>query len=445
MQVILFHRMRKRYMIYQEAEQYLLQIPKFKKKSILEDTIRFYEKLGSPAENCKVIHVAGTNGKGSVCCYLASILSAAGYRVGSFTSPHLVSMRERIRIGEDLISEKDFVDCFMQVMDCYKVQIQNVTEDEAQIHPSFFEYLYFMAMIYFEKKQPDFIILETGLGGRKDATNSYPHPILSVITKIGMDHTEYLGTTLTEIAGEKAGIVKTGTDLVYFADNDSVCSVMENTARNKGICTFPVFPERIVLHKVHEKGIDFSYNTGYYDDSEFYLSTKAVYQCENAALAMESIKVLQQSGMANVSVNARKQGLYLARWEGRMEEIMPDVYLDGAHNVDGIEAFLETVSSIPCVGKRILLFSVVEDKDYEKMAKMLDESGLFAKIVLTTLSTARSISGEKITSLFEKHRVLMGKAEDAFDFCLEQKGEQDQVFVAGSLYLVGQIKEYIIK
>lgn len=424
-------------MTYHEAEQYLFKIPKFKKKSTLEDTKAFYEKLGSPAKDCKVIHVAGTNGKGSVCSYLMSVLTQAGYRVGSFTSPHLVTTRERIRIGQELISEEDFVDCFQSVKECVEASMSN--------HPSYFEYLYFMAMLYFEKERPDFILLETGLGGRKDATNSYPNPVLSVITKIGIDHTEYLGTTLEEIAGEKAGIVKKGTELVYFADNDIVSLVMENMAKSKKTKAFQVKKTDLILQKVHEKGIDFSYDTRYYGNSAFHLSTQALYQCENAAIAIESIAVLQEKHVAKVSPEELKKGLSLAKWEGRMEEIAPGIYLDGAHNEDGIQAFLETVRACSCSGKRILLFSVVADKEYEKMAGMLRESGLFDVIVLTSLQNSRAVSVGEIASLFGTNKKVFGQAYEAYEFCLKEKGKDDQVFVAGSLYLVGQIKEFIIK
>lgn len=450
-------------MTYQEAEQYLFSIPKFKKKSTIEDTKAFYEKLGSPAKDCKVIHVAGTNGKGSVCSYLMSVLTQAGYHVGSFTSPHLVTTRERIRIGQELISEEDFVECFRKVMECVdsmtlEADFRNVDADSeanadavsmvnelSASHPSYFEYLYFMAMLYFEKQQPDFIILETGLGGRKDATNSFERPVLSVITKIGIDHTEYLGNTLTEIAGEKAGIVKTGTELVYFANNDDVSLVMEKMAESKDTKAFPVYPTSIVSQKVHEKGIDFSYNTRYYGCSAFYLSTKALYQCENAALAIESIAVLQEKKIVDVSPEHLKQGIAMAKWEGRMEEIAPNIYLDGAHNTDGIQAFLKTVRAYSCKGKRFLLFSVVADKEYDKMAKMLRESGLFDRILLTPLQSDRSVSVDEVASLFGNNKMVFRRAEDAYEYCLKEKGEQDQVFIAGSLYLVGQIKEYIIK
>ena len=441
-------------MTYHEAEQYLFQIPKFKKKSTLEDTRAFYALLGCPAKDCKVIHVAGTNGKGSVCSYLMSVLTQAGYRVGSFTSPHLVTTRERIRIGRELITEEDFVDCFEKVKNCIggrdvdtKEQI-TVADRKAEVtitHPSYFEYLYFMAMLYFEKQKPDFILLETGLGGRKDATNSFPNPVLSIITKIGIDHTEYLGASLEEIAGEKAGIVKKGTDLVYFADNDIVSLVMENMAKSKKTKAFPVKKTDLISQKVHEKGIDFSYDTRYYGNSVFHLSTQALYQCENAAIAIESIAVLQEKQLVNIRLETLQKGLLLAKWEGRMEEIAPDIYLDGAHNEDGIQAFLETVRECPCKGRRILLFSVVADKEYEKMAEMLRGSGLFDLVVLTSLQNSRAVSAEEIASLFGANKMVFGQSHEAYEFCLKEKEKEDQVFVAGSLYLVGQIKEYIIK
>ena len=453
---------------YKEAAEYLENIPKIMKKNTMQQTRDFYEYMGKPGSRSKVIHVAGTNGKGSVCCYLESILRTSGYSVGTFTSPHLVTVRERMRISgklqdnekacsdrtvsdrtgsgtstigstdNGLIGEAEFTDIFLQI----KEQIKKYQETySSSYHPSYFEYLYFMAMVYFEHHQPDFIILETGLGGRLDATNSYPSPVLSIITRIGLDHTEYLGDTIRQIASEKAGIIKPGADVVYLASDEEVVETIEEAVQKAQVSAYPVNPKCLSLEKVHKKGIDFSYHTRYYKNDKFCLTTEALYQMENAALCVQATVVLNQKGVAKISEEDIQTGLMKAHWVGRMEEVLPSVYLDGAHNGDGIRAFLETVKQKPCHGKRVLLFSVVSDKDYKTMADELVEADLFDKVVLAPLESSRRADMNRIAELFPvMEKEIFGTVEEAFQKSVQEKGEQDLLYVAGSLYLVGQIK-----
>lgn len=418
---------------YREAEAYLNAIPKFIKKNTMQDTVSFYERIGAPGRAAKVIHVAGTNGKGSVCAYLQSVLLEAGYHVGMFTSPHLVDIRERIRVDRELISEADFMRTYEQVLG-------NCGEE---YHPSYFEYLYFMAMLYFEEKKPDFVILETGLGGRLDATNSYPNPCISIITEIGLDHMEYLGDTIEKIAAEKAGIVKKGIPFVYFAKNKSVTDVLEKTAKTVGSKAFSVNPSEISLQKCNEKGIDFSYHCGYYECSMFHLSTTALYQQENASLCIKALAVLQEKGDVNLTEDVLYRGLEKAVWEGRMEEILPEVYLDGAHNTDGIKAFLE---SVEMQTKRqentsVLLYSALTDKYYQDVVKEIVSAGLFQEIILVRLADARAESTENLEKLFgtEKVRAFQSMKE-AFAYCMEKRKAGYTIYAAGSLYLAGEIK-----
>ncbi len=188
---------------YEKAQQYILEMPKFTKKNSLDDTRLFLEILGSPEEDKKIIHVAGTNGKGSVCAYLCSVLTKAGYRTGMFTSPHLVEMRERFRIGKTLITEERFLQGFLMVMG--RLEEMREKSGKTEYHPTFFELLFLMGMVIFREEKVEYIVLETGLGGRLDATNAVQTPVLTAITSIGYDHMEYLGNTIEEIAGEKRG------------------------------------------------------------------------------------------------------------------------------------------------------------------------------------------------------------------------------------------------
>ena len=211
---------------FEEAESYLYETPKFTVKSTPEMTRTFYEYLGCPGEDKKIVHVAGTNGKGSVCTYMRNILSAHGKRCACFTSPHLVSICERFRIDNLLIGKDDFLSCFRKVAGALQAVKEQAGMEE--YHPSYFEYLFFMAMVWFEEKGAEYIILETGLGGRLDATNVIRKPALCIITKIGLDHTEYLGDTLEAVAREKAVSVPLAVaervTTVAFLPLNSLCS-----------------------------------------------------------------------------------------------------------------------------------------------------------------------------------------------------------------------------
>lgn len=442
-----------------EAEKYIDSIPKFVKKNTMQDTKAFYGKLLCPCRRTRVIHVAGTNGKGSVCAYLQSVLMEAGYRTGMFISPHLVDIRERIRVDQELISEEDFVEAFRKVRDCLsgeegeifgvenrcrfceEVQAAEAEELRSGYHPSYFEYLYFMAMLYFEKKQPDFIILETGLGGRLDATNSFETPCICIITKISLDHTEYLGETLGEIAAEKAGIVKKGIPLVYFANNKDISDVMEKSAEKAETRAFSVNSEEICLKKYDEKGIDFSYYSGYYKYSMFHLSTTALYQTENAALCVKALAVLKERGIVDIPGEILHRGLAKARWEGRMEEILPAVYVDGAHNPDGIAAFLRSVRADLAKKGRILLYSSLREKACGQMIGEIRDAELFGEIVVTKIESYRAAGTAFLAALFGGKKVtVIEDVGEAFRYCIGKKTEGMKVYITGSLYLAGQIK-----
>ena len=422
---------------YQQAEQYILSIPKFAGKHTLEDTGRWLHAMTDGACSSKIVHVAGTNGKGSVCAYLQSILMEAGYRVGLFISPHLETMRERISINGEMISEKDFVRHFE------KLKAYADREDNKEGHPSFFEFLFLMAMSYFDEQRPDYVILETGLGGRLDATNCISNPKLCIITEIGFDHMQYLGNTLEQIAGEKAGIIKPSVPLVYFDRRPQTSRVLEDTARKKKAETFPVEKSQIRNVTMRKKSIDFSFGNSYYSYDGLVLRTVASYQTENASLAIVAATALQDDAVTGEAI---KRGLLNAFWPGRMEEILPDVYLDGAHNEDGIEAFLQTVRKQK-QGRNLLLFGVVADKQYHRMIARLANAGLFAHIAVTVLESDRSASIDKLKVDWEQYQNVNcsfhKSAEEAFCDLISMRNATDTIYIAGSLYLVGQIKTLV--
>lgn len=420
---------------YEQAVEYILNIPKFTKKNDMERTKRFLEELGSPEKDRKILHIAGTNGKGSVCAYLYAVLREAGVSVGLFTSPHLVDVRERFAVNGKMISKEKFLSLFLKIYE----------KLEGEYHPTFFEYMFFIAMLFFREEQVEYCILETGLGGRLDATNSVEKKEISVITKIGFDHMEYLGNTLKEIAAEKAGIIRENTPVVYYAGKAEANEVIEREAAKKGSNAVPVLPKRDAICKNANKNIDFSFHSRYYGYIRLRLSTGARYQAENAMLAVAAIETLGLN--KRITKTQLTEGIRNAFWEGRMEEIKKGVFVDGAHNEDGIEAFLDTAAEDDCEGIRLLLFSAVRDKKVDAMLSMLSESGLFSLIGTAPLANGRTVTADEMKSALEPYKdcrhLFFGTVEEAFDKMQCLKGEKDRLYIVGSLYLVGQVKAYM--
>ena len=445
---------------YEAAVSYCLEIPRFTKKNSMESTRAFYEFLGKPGSRSKLVHVAGTNGKGSVCAFLQSICMQMNVKVGMFTSPHLCDIRERVRMDGKWMEKEDFYAAFVQLTEkltAFRAQ----KEMQQDYHPSFFEWLFFIAMLYFEKTNPEVILLETGLGGRLDATNCIQNPALTIITKIGFDHMEYLGETIEEIAGEKAGIIKPGVPVIYLKDKKEADAVIAEKAKSLSCPCIFVSKEDVNSIFFQDKHIDFSYKSRYYGYIRFSVATTAFYQVENAILAINAAEELfKDNSLSSENDNntlkevARthsiceseilQKGIAAMHWEGRMEEVWPGVFLDGAHNEDGINAFLESVSRDDCRGKRGLLFSAVSDKQYGKMAKMITDSGLFSQIYTAPIESARGVEAKELELVFEgaEHVKHAGSPEEALTEMLDDRRVDDYLYVAGSLYLIGQLKEW---
>ncbi len=434
-----------------ECEELLNTVPKFTSKHSLEETRAFLDYLGSPDENINIIHVAGTNGKGSVCSYISTVLSKADYSVGLFTSPHLVSLNERFAIDNRPIAEGVFVEVFVEVL-------RRVMEyEDKEYFPTYFEMLFFVAMLLYDVYPVDYLILETGLGGRLDATNAVTKPVLSVITEIGYDHMEYLGTTLEDIAAEKAGIIKKGVPVVFFDKRKETSDVIKKAALEQEVRAIAVEEKNIedvefVRDEGGNKYIAFSYKSLYDKYAELKLATQALYQTQNAAVAVTALEILRDSG-AEVSELDIREGLLSAKWSGRMEEMRPGIYVDGAHNLDGVEAFLNSVSRIECEGRKHLVFGIMADKLYRDIISMILKSGQFDSIYVTILESKRSVSMSDLKIAFEDSKDELGiiglpikyysNVRDAMTDVITMRKSGDCVFAAGSLYLVGQIKSAI--
>ena len=428
---------------YEEAVNYILDVPRFTKKNVLEDTERFFDFLGRPGENARIVHVAGTNGKGSVCAFVASVLERAGISTGFFSSPHLVDIRERFRLNGEMIGREAFAACLNRVMDSLEAFRQKTGKTE--YHPTFFELLFFMGMLWFSEQKAEAIVLETGMGGRLDATNVVRQPAVCVITRIGMDHMEYLGDTKEEIAGEKAGIIKQHTPVVFWDDDPSVSQVIVEKAKKMDAEVIPVSDQEVGFFNFKNKTVDFSMRSGYYEYIRVCLHTPAVYQRQNAALAVRALEVLngklteEERNAGRITREAIEEGLSAAHWSGRMEEVLPGVVIDGAHNEDGVSAFLESVAEDGCEGTRSLLFSVVSDKRAGAMAEQILKSGLFSMIAAAPMESGRSVTKEQLDKIWKGRAELHDSPEEAFASLIREKGEKDMVYAAGSLYLAGQL------
>ena len=431
-------------MEYREAVDYILEIPKFTKKNKPEHTKAFLGYLGNPERNLKVIHVAGTNGKGSVCAYLDAMLRAEGKRVGLFTSPHLVKPNERIVIDGEECSDERFLSVFEKVM-----EVVRVMEADGLFHPTFFEFLFGMAVTAFADAGVEYAVLETGLGGRLDATNAVEHPICSVITSIGWDHMALLGNTLEEIAAEKAGILKPGTPLFFFENGNGSDAVIENRAETLGISCKKIGKNAFKILGIEQKRIAFSCASAYYEDIIWSLHNTGIYQPENAMLALEVMRML-------FGGDGKKERWRTALddvvWAGRMEEVLPDVFVDGAHNLSAVERFAQSLEALDQCGNgqdaagRMLLFSAVEDKDYEEMIACLCKRVEADVYVVTQITDSRAAGSDRLCETFRKYTeqpVLMFETlETAWNYLLENQGGRS-IYCLGSLYLAGMIEELI--
>ena len=429
-------------MNYEEAVAYIEETPKFTTKNKLEHTKECLRCLGNPQKQFQVVHVAGTNGKGSTCAFLTSVFREAGYSCGLFTSPHLVVINERFQINEKNIDNDTFLRAFEKVK-----KLADELVAEGSYHPTYFEFLFLMGMVIFADANVDYVILETGLGGRLDATTAVEEPSVCVITSISFDHMQYLGNTIEAIAGEKAGIIVPGVPVIYDGNNPAAAGVIRARAQELGSPYFEVKREDTKIIRNTRAGIDFSYENEYYGNTVFTLPFIAEYQVMNSSLALKTIEVLKDQ--VKIPVEAVRKGLLETRWQGRMETVLPGVIVDGAHNEDGVEKFVETAVHFQKDYPLTLLFSAVDDKDYTDMIRTILGKISFHHVIVTQVGGYRKVPAEKLAEIFREKGCPTAEAcedvEEAFKKALAAKGEDGMLFCVGSLYLVGEIKTLILQ
>ena len=423
---------------YREAVQYIEELPKFTKKHTLEHTKDFLRRLGNPCKDRKVVHVAGTNGKGSVCAYMQAILEAEGKTSGFFTSPHLVKINERIQMNRKQVDDDTFYQVFCKVMPA-AVEM----EQEGAGHPSYFEFLYGMGMTAFEEMDVEYVILETGLGGRLDATNSFETPAVSIITSISLDHTDILGDTIEKIAAEKAGIIKKNVPVFFDGSNKEASLVISRTALGLDAPCREITNRAFEIREVKRNHIAFSRVNAYDKDTIWKVPICGIYQVMNAELALCATEYLLQD--EEINVERWVQAVKGMSWGGRMEEVLPHLIVDGAHNPGAMDAF---VTSVKLLEEKIdvLIFSAVADKKYEQMIAYICEHLDVETFIVTEIEDWRRVNAEELFDVFRKHTdrtvICRKDIKEAIDTAFSIRGE-GEIYCIGSLYLVGMVKDLL--
>ncbi len=399
----------------------------------LETIKRILSALGNPQENFTSIHVAGTNGKGSVASALSSILHESGYKVGLYTSPHLVRFNERICINNCQISDAD-------VVKSYKA-VQQVHHGDRS--PTFFEFATAMALYEFGRQKVEWAVIETGMGGRYDATNIIT-PAISIITNVSMEHRDYLGNTLAQITREKAGIIKQRTPVVTAVKQKQAQSVVQRVAHKKSAPVFMLGKDFTVRRN----------RTGYFsyygiENTWHDLQTPLLghYQVQNAALALAASELLNKH-KAEISFKSIKNGLTKTRWPGRLEIVSdkPLVILDGAHNLIAARNLSKFLAANLVNRRIILVVGILDDKPYAPMLKSL--LPVCSRAIITRAKTDRALPTQKLYATAKKiisDVTTVADVAKAAKHAIETAGPDDVVCIAGSLYVVGEAKEALEK
>lgn len=410
-------------MITQELE-YMYGLQRFGVKPGLETMERLVDALGHPEKKFRSVHIAGTNGKGSTAAFLSSVLDVAGYKVGMYTSPHLVKFNERIRLNGVDISDEELAGL---------VGIVRKAVETAGIQATFFEFTTALAFVYFAQQKVDMVVIEVGMGGRLDATNVVM-PLVSVITTIGLDHTEVLGDTLEKIASEKAGIIKSGVPVVIGEREPEIVEYLQEVAVSHKS------PTLVVQETTHVKDIDSSFLRQIFTvegriSGQFEIHLLGRHQIDNALTALATL--VQVRAHLNIPDAAIQNGMAAARWEGRMQVVsqQPLIIVDGAHNEDGAEALYEYIKKFP--NHSVLVVAQKQGKRlsllHKKIAPLFDH-------VITTEGTYEPVPAEELArSLRGIHQKVepIPNVKEAIEKSLTLLPSNGFLLVTGSLYMVG--------
>ncbi len=414
---------------YSRALEYLYDLEQFGIVFGLENIEWILGLLGNPHLNLKVVHVGGTNGKGSVTSMTARILREAGYRVGRYTSPHLVSFTERIAVNDRDIGEDEVVELTEYIR-------ERVVARDRDHFFTFFDFTTALAFEYFARQAVDVAVVEVGLGGRLDSTNVV-HPLVSVITNVAFEHMEYLGDSLAAIAREKAGIVKRRVPVVSGAAATARRIVEETADRYE--CPLYLLGRDFSFRKSGDQRMD--YHGLRTELKDLFVNLRGDYQLGNGAVALAALECLREEGFS-VGESAMRAGLAEAVWEGRLEVAReaPVVLLDAAHNPDGIETLVDYLEGHYKDRKKIIVFGVMKDKEYEKMANALLRTA--REFIATRPATDRARPPEDLRGVVPR-AIVTGTVREALEKARELAEDADVVVVTGSFYTVGEAKTLI--
>ncbi len=419
-------------MNYEEALEYIQGTKTFGSKLGLDRIKMLVDLLGNPEKGLQVIHVAGTNGKGSTIAFMSSVLCQAGYKVGIYTSPGLYNFNDRIKINQREIDNESVGEITGRIKEKIEVMLAQGFE-----HPTEFEIMTALALVYFKEQECDLVILEVGLGGRLDSTNVIKAPLLSVITPIDFDHMDVLGDTIELIAKEKAGILKKGTSLILSPQREEAEVVILKRAERLDI---PV-------HKVDFSSInpiywDTDMQCFSVDQEEYKTSILGLHQTQNALLAIEALYALETLGV-RVPQDALKKGLVMARWPARFEILSKDplIVIDGAHNQQGVQILKENLEAYFKDKEIIFIMGVMRDKNYIEMIRELKP--LMHKVYTVTPNSSRALSAVELQKVLEDEgidaKACLG-ITPALESSLKDIGENQIVCAFGSLYFMGELR-----
>ena len=422
-------------MNYDKTIDFLHSTPWMGKKLGLSQIRELLSMMDDPQDKLKFIHVAGTNGKGSTCEMLASILEAAGYKTGFFISPYINRFNERIQVNHKPIGDDELVEIIGQI---------KIFMDRMEVPPSEFEVITAAAFKYFCEQNCDYVVLEVGMGGRLDATNIIKTPLAAVIATISLDHTKHLGNTIREIAFEKAGIIKPGGDVIAYGQGGEAAKVFKEICAGKDASL--VFSDFSEIKPMGEDA-EFQYFS-YRGSCRYALSLYGEHQLKNAATVLETVALLNRKGVA-IGEEAVGEGLKRASWPGRFELLSRDPLFiaDGGHNPEGAGAAVEAFKRRYPDKSAIILIGMSEGKDVSKILSTIDEIAA-GYVVIRSDNNARAIDIKTLLS----HVTGLGKPAEAADSirdgitrALSLKKPNDAVFAIGSLYTLGPIREYFGK
>ena len=420
----------------QQALDYMLTPGGPKTRLGLERITELMEKLGNPQKMLRFVHVAGTNGKGSTCAMLSAILTRAGYTTGLYTSPHLFRVNERMKINGVDITDEELIELAEQVK-----PVTDRMEDE----PTEFERITAMALLYFQKRKCDVVVLEVGLGGRLDSTNVIDAPDAAVITNIALEHTQLLGYTLEKIAREKAGIIKENTPVALYGQSQEVEQVVQKICQEKGGRLWVSAPERVQVEYSSLHGQSVSYRAR----ENLKLPLLGAHQAYNMALVLDTVDLLVRERGYHISDEAIRDGLSAVTWPGRLEVLQksPTVLVDGAHNPDGVQQLAAAVNQYLPGQKITFVMGVMADKHYVEMAGMVAP---YAKQFITVAPEYhRALDAESLREIIE-HKLHVtarcgGSVQQGLELALTESGPEDTIVVFGSLYQVGEVRAWFGK